>query len=54
MRQHEIRNARRNFGAEARPIEYAIMADAGLQPMSFEVVGNVVEQPMRSFSLTDA
>ena len=53
MRQHEICDARRDFGAEARPIEYAVMADAGLQPMRFEVVGKVVEQPMRRFGLTD-
>ena len=54
MRQHEICDARRDFGAEARPIEYAVMADAGLQPMCLETVGKVLEQMEGCFGLADA
>jgi hypothetical protein len=39
MRQHEVGDARRDFGTEARSVENAVVADAGLQPMGFEVVG---------------
>ena len=33
VRQHEVGNARRDLGAEARAVEHAVMADAGLQPV---------------------
>ena len=39
VRQHEIGDARRDLGAEARAVEHAVMADRGLQPMRLASAG---------------
>lgn len=54
MRQYKVCDARCDFGAKTRSIEDAIMADARLQPMRFELVRKPAEQLMRGFSLADA
>src|SRR3984957_14767367 len=53
-RQDEIGKAWRGLGAETRTVEYAVMADAGLQPVGLAIRRNVGAQPMRRLSLADA
>src|SRR5262245_21351364 len=43
MRQHEVGDARRDFGTETRAVENAVVADARLQPVSLEVAGQIAE-----------
>ena len=54
VRQHEIGDARRDLGAEARAVEHAVMADGRLQVMRLVVGRNVRAQPMRRLGLADA
>ena len=53
MRQHEIGDARRDFGAEPRAVEHAVMADAGLKPMDLVLGRDVDAQAVRRFGLAD-
>ena len=54
VREHEIGHARGDLGAEARAVEHAVMADAGLQPMRLAVGRDVHAKPMRRLGLADA
>src|SRR4051794_11879910 len=54
VREHEIRDARRDLGAEARAVEHAIVSDARLQIVHLVLVGDIRAQAMRGLRLTDA
>ena len=47
-------NARRDFRAKTRTVEYAVMADGRLQPVRLPFGGNVHAQPMRGLGLAHA
>src|ERR1043165_8595053 len=53
VRQHEVRNARRDLGTEARAVEHAVVPDAVLEVVHFVFVGNVRAQALRGFRLPD-
>src|ERR1700758_3604259 len=53
-RQHEVGNARSDFGAETRTVEHAVMTHAGLQPVRLPLGRKVDAQPVRGFGLSDA
>ena len=54
LREHEIGDARRDLGAEARAVEHAVVADAELQIMRLALRRNVDAQPVRGLGLADA
>src|SRR5579883_1257856 len=54
VREHEVGDARRDLGAEARAVEHTIMTDVGLQPVRLEAVGKIAAEAVRGLGLADA
>jgi hypothetical protein len=50
----EIRDARLNLGSPARSVEDAVMADAGLNIIRLQIIGQIETQIMRGLGLADA